>query len=241
MITEEKKLKQDDEIKIKSMENNIKDDNNTTINEEDIKSKINTNTLIHIRQFSSFAESILNYLVIGMCFFIYGCYGLEWFKIAEKENLLFFSGYFLLAGITLYIIGIVNWYEGKELIFLTNFILSFLFIALFIKNQDLGYISENFGNSNDTLQGVFYIVFFCFILIIGISSKAKGNIYIIDYAILLLSYVFLFAYKFFKNDTLKKIDSYIFIVCGAFYWITGILKILNSSPNINIKILEPSD
>ena len=241
MITEEKKLKQDDEIKIKKSNQKIIKDDNTTINEEDIKSKINTNTLIHIRQFSSFAESILNYLVIGMCFFIYGCHGLEWFKIAEKENLLFFSGYFLMAGITLYIIGIVNWYEGKELIFLTNFILSFLFIALFVKNQNLGYISDNFGDANDKLQGVFYIVFFCFILIIGISAKTKGDIYIIDYYILLLSYVFLFAYKFFKNDTLKKIDSYIFIVCGAFYWITGIFKILNSSHYVNIKILEPSD
>ena len=56
MITEEKKLKQDDEIKIKKSKQKIIKNDNTTINEEDIKSKINTNTLIHIRQFSSFAN-----------------------------------------------------------------------------------------------------------------------------------------------------------------------------------------
>ncbi len=82
---------------------------------------------------------------------------------------------------------------------------------------------------------------FCLILVIGVSSKEKGLLYIIDYAVLFITYVFLFAYKFFKNDIIKKIDCYMFIVCGALYWITGILKILNSSLKTNIKILDPSD
>lgn len=215
-------------------------DDKTTINEETQITGIST--VIHIRQIASLADSIINYFAIGICFFIYGCIGLEWFKGAEEASLKFYLGYYLVGGITLYIIGIINWYEGKGLIFIIDFILSFLFITLFLKNQNLGSISDYLGTyNNDKLQGIFYIMLFCLILFIGISSKEKGLIYIIDYAVLFISYVFLFAYKFFKNDIIKTIDCYMFIVCGALYWITGVLKMLNSSLKNNIKILEPSD
>lgn len=239
-----------EDIKLKEKEHSINvinkgekkesNDDKTTINEETKLSGIST--VIHIRQISSLADSIINYLAIGICFFIYGCIGLEWFKVGEEASLKFYLGYFLIGGITLYIIGIINWYEGKGLIFIIDFILSFLFITLFLKNQNLGSISDYLGTyNNDKLQGIFYIMLFCLILVIGVSSKEKGLLYIIDYAVLFITYVFLFAYKFFKNDIIKKIDCYMFIVCGALYWITGILKILNSSLKTNIKILDPSD
>ena len=142
----------------------------------------------------------------------------------------------------LYIIGFINWYEGKDLIYLINFILSFLFFSLYLKQQDTG-IAELLGTyeNNEKLQGVFYIMFFCLILIVGISAKSKGVIYIISYIVLFLCYGFLFALKFFKNDIIAKIDGYIFIVTGAFFWIIGILRLLNSYVNCSIKFLEPSD
>ena len=198
--------------------------------------------LINCREIFILPDSILNYLAIGICFVLYGFYGLEWFKISEEENMQFYLRYFLVAGICLYIIGIFNWYEGKELIFLIDFILSFLFITLYFKNQDLKFISACLGyNDNDKLQGVFYILLSCFILCIGISSQEKGLLYIINYFILFVTYVFLCVYKFSKNDMIKKINSYIFIVLGAFYWIIGILKIFNNLLNSSLKFMEPSD
>lgn len=240
MNSEHISLKQDKE-KGKSSKNKInKFDDKSTIDEEVKKPKLNT--LVHIRQVSSLSDSVINYLVIGMCFFIYGCFGLEWFEVAKETNLQFFLGYYLVAGIVLYLIGIINWYEGKELIFLTNFILSFLFISLYLKNQNLGNITEFFEKENNNkLQGIFYIVLFALLLIIGISSKSKGFIYIIDYAILFVTYVLLFVYKFYGIDIIKTIDSYFFIVCGALYWLTGMLKLLNNSTSVTIKLLEPTD
>ena len=240
-----------EEVKLKDLEttslNQLKNDNTNkinynkiTINDEEIKTNIQP--FIHVRQISLLSESVINYFFMGICFFIYGCYGLEWFKIAEEENKSFYLGYFLISGICLYIIGIINWYEGKELIFLIDIILSFFFICLFLKNQYLGNIYNYLGTyDNDKLQGIFYILFFCFILIIGICSKEKGIIYVIDYAILFVTYVFLFAYKFFKNDMFKKIDCYMFIVCGGIYWITGLFKFCNSLMDSTIIIYEPSD
>ena len=81
--------------------------------------------------------------------------------------------------------------------------------------------------NNNKLQGLFYILLFCFLLIIAISSKNKKIIYCIDYGVLFVTFVLLFEYKFFKTKIIKTIGGYAFIVSGALFWITGILKLFN--------------
>ncbi len=212
----------------------------TIIEEEYNISK--TFPLIHIRPYLYLSESVINYLGIGLCLFIYGCYGLKWFDIKDERYKQFYLGYFLLTGITLYIIGIFNWYEGKELIFLLDFVLSFLLISIYFKNQEniFGFISD-FGTSNDKLEGIFYILLFCLLLVIGISSKEKGIIYIIDYAILFVTYAFLFVFKFFKTTTIGQIDNYLFIISGGLFWLTGLFKLFNSLLYGSIVIFELTD
>ena len=104
---------------------------------------------------------------------------MKWFNLVNEEGVgkKFIMGYFIIAGISLYVIGILNWYEGKELLLLFDFMFSFLFIALFLSEKNLGDISSHFTESNNKLKGLFYIIFFSFILIIGISSKEKGIIF----------------------------------------------------------------
>ena len=242
MNSENMKLKEEKTKKIANDEQTKEkmNDEITNVNEEEIKRRMNT--IIHARQISPLADSIINYLSIGICLFVYGCYLLGFFNVDKDQYMQFFMGYFLVGGIALYIVGIINWYEGKELIFLIDFILSFLFITLFLKDQYIGNISDSLGAyDNDQLQGVFYIMLFCFVFAIGISSKRKGFLYIMNYAVLFVSFVFLFAYKFFKTEILKTIDGYMLILCGALYWATGTLRLLNSPVNAYIKFLEPSD
>ena len=242
MISEDIRLKESAGIKMNPKfrsqdENN--DDKTTVENEEIIKT---ITPLVNMRRITIVSDSIINYFSIGVCFVIYGLYGLEWLKVSEEKNRSFYLGYFLVSGIILYVIGIFNWYEGKELIFLIDFIMSFLFLTLFFKYQELGFISDTLGfYDNDKLQSIFYILFFCFIFVIGISSKDKGLIYIINYASLFVTYAFLFVYKYFKNDIIKIINCYIFIVVGAFFWITGILKLMNSILSSSFRFMEPSD
>jgi hypothetical protein len=242
MISEDIRLKESAGIKMNPKfrsqdENN--DDKTTVENEKIIKT---ITPLVNMRRITIVSESIINYFSIGVCFVIYGLYGLEWLKVSEEENRSFYLGYFLVSGIILYVIGIFDWYEGKELIFLIDFIMSFLFLTLFFKYQELGFITDTLGfYDNDKLQSIFYILFFCFIFVIGISSKDKGLIYIINYASLFVTYAFLFVYKYFKNDIIKIISCYIFIVVGAFFWITGILKLMNNMLSSTLRFMEPSD
>ena len=146
--------------------------------------------------------------------------------------------HYIFAGISLYIIGVLNWYEGKELLFLFDFLFSFYFIILFLKKKITIEEVENLK-----LEGLFYILFFAFILIIGISAKDKGIIFIINYGVLFFGFVFLFADKFFNNNkVVKYIYCYSFIVSAGLLWIIGVLKLINNGlVNKSIKILDPSD
>ena len=197
---------------------------------------------INVRKVSNLSDSIINYFAISISLFLYAAYTLEWFHLQDEGNQgkNFVMAYYIFSGITLYVIGILNWYEGKELLFLIDFIFSFLLIALFLKGQNLGDISTRSENSK--LEGLFYIIFFAFIFIIGISSKEKGLLFSINYAILFFGFVFLFADKYFGNKWIKYVHSYAFIVAAALLWITGILKLINNSLiNKSIKILDPTD
>ncbi len=207
---------------------------------KNVKEKKNTNSepLIYIRQISFLSESIINYFAIGICLIIYGFQGLKWFNINNEIYKQFYLGYFFVSGTVLYIMGILNWYEGRNLIFILDFIFSFLFIALFLKNQHIfGYISD-FGTYNDNLEGIFYIFLFCFIVIIGISAKEKGVAFIINCCALFVSYLFLFVYKFCKNNIIGKIDCYLFIFSGVLFWITGLFKLFTNLMNYSTIFFE---
>ena len=88
---------------------------------------------------------------------------------------------------------------------------------------------ENFVDNNNKLREIFYIfIFFCFVLLI--LSYRKGKIFMVNYFILFVGFVFLFLDYFFedKYDCNKKTHDYIFIISGGLMWIIGIVKFINN-------------
>ena len=244
-MSEDIRLKEKNKVVIKAIikeEENNQDKKTESPDEPqnkeiEIKQKKGEHPLINIRKVSNLSDSVINYFLISISLFMYSAYNLGWFDLKNSEK--FVVGYYIFAGVSLYIIGILSWYEGKELLFLFDFIFSFFFIILFLKNN----IKDMGDGQNEKLEGLFYILFFAFILIIGLSAKEKGIIFIINYAILFVGFVFLFADKFFKaNKWIKYVYSYVFIVSAGLLWITGILKLINNGLiNKSISILEPTD
>ena len=232
-------MSSEENIKPKEKEEEFNKINVSEKNADDnkkIRRKIITPYIVY-RKYPFVSTSIINYLVIGICLFIFGVTNLEWFK--SNTNSLFYVGYYLFSGIILYIIGLINWYEGKELIFLVDFIYSLYFIILFLLENKTFAITEN---ENDQLHGTFYVIFTCLIICITISNIHKGKIYIINYAILFFGYLFLFFHKYIDISWTIKVYSFIFIVSGALFWIIGLLKIIdNGLENRSISILQPSD
>ena len=79
-------------------------------------------------------------------------------------------------------------------------------------------------------------------IIIGISAKDKGILFPINYGVLFVGFVFLFADKFFGKNWLKLVHAYAFIVSAGIMWVTGLLKLINNGMvNKSITVLEPTD
>ena len=217
----------EDKLKVK----NNQDQSNTKSQEE----KVNKNGIpkLIVRKISTLSDSIINYFAIGICLFLQSAYNLNWFDMEDNKIKIYII--FIFAAVVLYTIGIFNWYEGKELLFLFDFILSFYFLTIYFKEEYKGKISEKFNTNiisdsdNNKLQAIFYILIFCLFFIIGFSAFKKGIIYIVNYFILFVGFVFLFIdFYWNKNHTwITKVHYYIFIVSGVLMWIIGILKIIN--------------
>ena len=231
------------------MSDNIEINNNQDINKfPQAKIKKEQISKMNIQKLSNLSDSIINYFVISICLILHSAFNLNWFNL--KENSKFCFTYFIFAAVILYIIGIMNWYEGKELLFLFDFIFSFYFLTLYFnENSDFNntdnntYININIMNTinntdilynaipdNNKLRAIFYIFILCFFLVLLISSYRKGKIFMVNYFILFVGFVFLFLDNFFedKYDCIKKTHYYIFIISGGLMWIIGILKLINN-------------
>ena len=137
----------------KKSEDNIEINNNEDINKfPEEKTKNKKYPKMEIRKILILSDSIINYFSIGLCLFLHSAYELNWFD-PEKSSTFLFT-YFIFAACLLYIIGIMNWYEGKELLFLFDFIISFYFLSIYFKKgyfKNLLDIKKSFLDNKDIL------------------------------------------------------------------------------------------
>ena len=208
-----------------NLEINKNKDNTKPPEEKVIKNEI---PKMNIRKISTLSDSIINYFSIGICLFLNSAYNLGWLELDHNKKFSF--AFFIFAAGVLYIIGIFNWYEGKEILFLFDFILSFYFLTIYFKEENyikiLGKFKVDIFDSNE-------------------NYKLKGIIYIVNYFILFVGFVFLFIDFYWekKYNWIDDVHYYIFLVSGALMWIIGILKIVNQgflSKDTRIKRIEYS-
>ena len=191
---------------------------------EGIKQQIRSE-IFNIRLTNQLSDSILNYFSMSVGLFFYGFIYAK--VISEKKNLdsLFYE-ILLISGIIQIFLGIYDWYKGKTLTLLTNFLFGILFISWYFKyyeilKKDKDYVDKKY-------EGVFYILFVVISLTLIIAAKNKGTMYSINYLILTISFAFVVVDKYVNKDWSKKTFGYAFIVTGVLFWITGFLRILNN-------------
>ena len=231
MNSEEQKIRNDDKITNVSEEINKKNDIEIRINNDQII------PLINYKLHPILSSSILNYLAIGISSAIYGCKELNFFKLESKLS--FYSKYYFISGIVLYISGILDWCNGKDLLYLVDFILSFFFLSEYLSDIK-DFIIES--PENEQLRGTFFVAMFLLFLCIAVSYIKKGKFFIVPHASIVVGFVFLFLYKYFEIGWIRKAYSYIFIVIGGLFWITGLLKMIdNLKINDSLPFLAPSD
>ena len=235
MSSEEQKIKNDDKI------TNVSEEKNKN-NDMEIGVKHQLIPLINYKLNPILSSSILNYIFIGISFSILGCINLEFFKL--NTSLKFCSKYYLITGIVLYITGIFDWYDGKDILYLVDFILSFYFISLnIIEDNEYFKISKDVNTENEKLRGTFYLTLFLLFLCIAIAYKNKGKYYLVVQSALTIGFIFLFLYKYFgEPNWIEKVYSYAFIVIGCLFWLTGLFKMIdNLMSSKTLIFLYPTD
>ena len=236
MSSEEQKIKNDEKLTNFSEGNNKK-------NELEIDVKKNQLIpLINYKLNPILSSSVLNYLAIGISLAIFGCVEENYLNLNAQYSE-FYTKYYLVSGIVLYVSGLFDWYDGKELLYLVDFVLSFFFISNYIldSNDNTLKILEN-ASENDKLRGTYYIILFLLFLCIAVSYKDKGKLYIVNYGALFIGFIFRFLYQYFEKDIIKKIYSHMFIAIGGLFWLTGLFKMIdNLMSNSSLIFLYPSD
>ena len=157
--------------------NNKPDDKVTNISEEqkpkndiEIGMKNKFIPLINYKLNHLLSSSILNYMAIGITLAIYGCVKRDYFKLNSNAGV--YQKYYFISGIVLYISGILDWYDGKELLYLADFVLAFYFESLYlheIRNDDKYFNVLDTTDENRKLRGTFYILLFLVFICIAIS------------------------------------------------------------------------
>ena len=196
------------------IDENKKDDLNRAL--EDIQKRV-----IHVKCRNQLSDSIVNYFTMAIGFFMFGCINAEIFK-NENDKFLFWN--IMVAGIAQIALGVYDWYKGKSLYILINFSYGFLFISWFMKNK---LMEDKSIKKDEEYEGALYIIWFILTIIIVIGLKNKGIIYIIDFLILSIGFIFLFLDKYIVEKWSKKTYGIIFIASGGLFWLTGVLRILN--------------
>jgi len=204
-----------------------------------IKSQIH-HPLLNTQQIIYFPISIINYFAIGISLIVYAIISLEAFEYDYYAELLY--GYFLVSGVILYIFGIFDWYQGEDLMFLIDFVFSFHLVSLFLVRTDLELGEITSKDDNEKLYGTYFLIFVVFIFFVGLSSKSKGMIFIINYIVLFFGHFTIFIFYYINANFIKTIYSIILIASGAIFWLIGVIKIIdNFIPDSSLKILKSSD
>ena len=181
--------------------------------------------IFNIRLTNQLSDSILNYFSMSVGLFFYGCLSAE--IIVKKNNTeSIFYEILLITGIIQIFLGIYDWYKGKTLTLLTNILFGILFISWYFKYYEILKKKEDYRDLK--YEGVLYILFVVISLTLIIAAKNKGTMYSINYLVLAISFAFVVVEKYAHKDWAKTTFGYAFIVTGALFWITGLLRILNN-------------
>ena len=183
--------------------------------------------VFHVRSVNQLSDSIINYFTMAIGLFMYGIIHAD--IIVNDNNKQFLYYYIAFAGFAQIGLGIYDWYKGKTLTLLVNFLFGFLFISWFFKFYYILHPEGGEVNEDELYEGTLYILWFALSGFLIVAVKNKGIFYSLDYLVIASAFVFLFVDKYANQNWLKKAYGYTFLISGCLFWITGVLRFINSS------------
>ena len=178
---------------------------------------------INYRQKLNLGLSTVNFFALAMGLYMLSAPMMGWIDY-ESPTL---GTAYMFGGFCQYLIGFYDWYQGRTMLSFVDFIFGLLHLAYYY-TADLGKYSIWVPNEYHTyMQGVFYCLWFAMLLVLLISLKDRGCIYMIYVFLLALGCIFLIIWEFSTRTWARKAAGYIIFIASIFIWYAGLARLMN--------------
>jgi succinate-acetate transporter protein len=135
---------------------------------------------------------------------------------------------YMFGGFCQYLIGFYDWFQGRTMLSFIDFIYGLLHFA-FYYTADLGkydiYVPEEY---HTYMQGVFYILWFVTLLIVIVSLRGRGCIYMLYMFLLALGTIFLIVWEFSGRKWSRKAAGYLIFFASILIWYAGLGRLISN-------------
>jgi len=178
---------------------------------------------INYRQKLNLGLSTVNFFALAMGLYMLSAPMMGWIDY-ESPTL---GTSYMFGGFCEYLIGFYDWYQGRTMLSFVDFIFGLLHLTYYY-TADLGKYSIWVPNEYHTyMQGVFYCLWFAMLLVLLISLKDRGCVYMIYVFLLALGSIFLIIWEFSKKTWARKAAGYIIFIASIFIWYAGLARLMN--------------
>lgn len=201
--------------------------------------------IINVRRTSNLAASPVNFLGMAMGLFMFSCPMMKWCAFTSPT----LATAQMFGGICQYILGIYDWYQGKTVLFFTDFLFGLTHLSIYYSIELVKYgIKTPFNSDNyyhSYMVGTFFALLLATMLILLIVVIKKGIIFIISFLLLIIAIIFMMVWQYnekaAEHGWAEKTSGYFLFFTSLCLWLTGLLKMANEIlENSKIPLVVPS-
>ena len=179
---------------------------------------------INYRRKVEMGLSVVNFFALALGLFMISAPLMGWIGY-ESPTL---GTAYMFGGFCEYLIGFYDWFQGRTMLSFIDFIFGLLHF-IFYYTADLGkygiWVPEEYCTY---MQGVFYILWFVLFIVVIVSLKDRGCIYIIYMFLLTLGLVFIVVWEFSGKTWARKTAGYIIFIASILIWYAGLGRFLTN-------------
>ena len=129
---------------------------------------------------------------------------------------------YMFGGFCQYLIGFYDWFQGRTMLSFIDFVFGLLHFT-FYYTADLGKYTIWVPDEYYTyMQGVFYCLWFAMLLVVLLSLRGRGCIYIFYTFCIALASIFMIVWEFSNKTWARKTAGYITFINSIFIWVNGV-------------------
>jgi succinate-acetate transporter protein len=179
---------------------------------------------INYRSKINFGLSVVNFFGMAMGLFMMAAPMMGWIGY-ESPSL---GTAYMYGGYCEYLIGFYDWFQGRTMLSFIDFIFGLLHWT-FYYTADLGKYSIWVPDEYYTyMQGVFYCLWFVMLLVVIVSLRGRGCIYLFYMFCLALATVFMIVWEFSQRTWPRKAAGYILFIASIFIWYAGLGRLISN-------------